>query len=209
MAEPSNNKLLETSGDFERILRAIIERSVRYRSAALFVAAAILIWGIWSASRLSLDVTPDISNLQVQVLTAVPNLSPEEIESSVTRPIELEMFGLPGLEQVRSLTRFGISQVCLVFSDGSDLYRSRQMITERLAHAMDKIPRGLSPKLAPPSSGLGEVFTYVLAFKANSLQVTNSIEERLRQLKLANSWSSPVSSPSKEWRRSTRRVAGR
>ena len=118
------------------------------------------------------------------MLTPVPNLSPEEIESSVTRPIELEMFGLPGLEQVRSLTRFGVSQVSLIFSDGTDLYQARQMVTERLARAVDKLPHGLSPELAPPSSGLGEVFTYALAFKTNSVQATNSVEARLRRLKL-------------------------
>jgi len=182
--EQSKANRSEPPGDFERLLRAIIERSVRYRSAAVLVAAVIVVWGVWSASRLSLDVTPDISNLQVQVLTSVPNLSPEEIESSVTRPIELEMFGLPGLEQVRSLTRFGISQVCLIFSDGSDLFRARQMVTERLARAIDKLPRGLSPKLAPPSSGLGEVFTYALAFKTNSAAAADSVETRLRRLKL-------------------------
>ena len=107
---PETNRS-EPPGDVERLLRAIIERSVKYRSAAVLVAVVIVLGGIWSAAHLSLDVTPDISNLQVQVLTPVPNLSPEEIESSVTRPIELEMFGLPGLEQVRSLTRFGVSQV--------------------------------------------------------------------------------------------------
>ena len=174
----------ESPGDFERLLRAIIGRSVRYRSAAVLVAAAILVAGIWSAARLPLDVTPDISNLQVQVLTTVPNLTPEEIESSVTRPIELEMFGLPGLEQVRSLTRFGVSQVCLIFSDGRDLYQSRQLVTERLTHAADKLPPGLSPKLAPPSSGLGEIFTYALAFKTNSPRATNDLEEQLCALKL-------------------------
>jgi len=146
----------------------------------------IVLIGIQAACRLSLDVTPDISNLQVQVLTPVPNLSPEEIESSVTRPIELEMFGLPGLEQVRSLTRFGISQVRLIFSDGTDLYRARQMVTERLAQAMDKLPRGLSPRLAPPSSGLGEVFTYALVLKTNRLQAASATEATLRRLKLAN-----------------------
>ena len=182
--EESKSNRSEPPGDFERVLRAIIERSVRYRSAAVLAATAIVGWGIWSASRLSLDVTPDISNLQVQVLTAVPNLSPEEIESSVTRPVELAMFGLPGLEQVRSLTRFGVSQVCLIFSDGTDLFRARQMVTERLANAVDKLPRGLSPKLAPPSSGLGEVFTYAVAFKARGDEAANSGEARLRRLKL-------------------------
>jgi cobalt-zinc-cadmium resistance protein CzcA len=160
--------IVRLPGDFERLLRAIIERSVQHRSAAVLIALLVLFCGIWSATRLSLDVTPDISNLQVQVLTSVPDLAPEEIESSVTRPIELEMFGLPGLEQVRSLTRFGVSQVSLVFSDGTDLYRARQMVAERLLRAADKLPRGLSPKLAPPSSGLGEVFTYALAYRTNS-----------------------------------------
>ncbi len=185
MAQPSETNRSAPPGDFDRLLRAIIERSVRYRSAALLIAVAIVFFGIRAASRLSLDVTPDISNLQVQVLTPVPNLSPEEIESSVTRPIELEMFGLPGLEQVRSLTRFGISQVRLIFSDSADLYRARQMVTERLAQAMDKLPRGLSPRLAPPSSGLGEVFTYALVLKTNGVHATSSPEATLRRLKLA------------------------
>ena len=185
MAVPSEIEQPKPAGDLERLLRACIERSVRYKSAALLVIAAILAWGAWSAAHLSLDVTPDISNLQVQVLTPVPNLSPQEIETSVTRPIELETFGLPGLEQVRSLTRFGISQVCLIFSDGTDLYQARQMVSERLAHVTDKIPRGLSPKLAPPSSGLGEVFTYAIAFKPNCGGGTNAGETGLRRLKLA------------------------
>jgi heavy metal efflux system protein len=173
------------TGDLERLLRAVIQRSVRHRAAAVFVAAMILVGGVWAAFHLSLDVTPDISNLQVQVLTAVPNLSPAEIESSVTRPIELEMFGLPRLEQVRSLTRFGVSQVSLIFSDGTDLYRARQMATERLARAAEKLPRGLSPKLAPDSSGLGEIFTYAVVYKTNGVAMTNSEEARLRELKLA------------------------
>ena len=184
MAEPTETHRSEPPGDFERLLRAVIERSVKYRSAAVLIALAILIFGIWSATRLSLDVTPDISNLQIQVLTPVPDLSPDEIETSVTRPIELEMFGLPGLEQVRSLTRFGVSQVCLIFSDGTDLYQARQLVTERLTGAIGKIPPGLAPKLAPPSSGLGEVFTYALAFKPNRAPAGTSEEARLRRLKL-------------------------
>jgi heavy metal efflux system protein len=184
VAEQSKTNRSETPGDFERLLRAIIERSVQYRSAAVSLAAVIVVWGIWSAAHLSLDVTPDISNLQVQVLTSAPDLSPEEIESSVTRPIELEMFGLPDLEQVRSLTRFGVSQVRLIFSDGADLFRARQMVGERLAQTVDKLPRGLTPKLAPPSSGLGEIFTYALTLKTNSDEAANSAEARLRRLKL-------------------------
>lgn len=173
-----------TEGDFTRLLRAIIERSVRYRAAALPLAAVILLLGVWSAGRLPLDVTPDISNVQVQVLTPVPDLSPEEIENSVTRPLELELFGTPHLEQIRSLTRFGISQVCLIFTDGTDLFQARQMVSERLAQAQEKLPPGLAPRLAPPSSGLGEVFTYALTFKGDT--ATNVTEAGLRRLKLAN-----------------------
>lgn len=184
MAEQSSTNPSTQPGDVERLLRGVIERSVRYRSAAVLIGVIVLIWGVWSASRLSLDATPDISNLQVQVLTPVPDLSPEEIESSVTRPIELEMFGLPKLEQVRSLTRFGISQVRLVFSDDADLYLARQMVSERLARVADKLPRGISPKLAPPSSGLGEVFTYALVFKTNAPVGSDSVEARLRRLKM-------------------------
>jgi cobalt-zinc-cadmium resistance protein CzcA len=184
MTKPTETKPSAAPGDFDRLLRAIIERSVKYRSAAVLVALVVVIWGLWSAEHLSLDVTPDISNVQVQVLTPVPDLSPGEIETSVTRPIELEMFGLPNLEQVRSLTRFGVSQVSLIFADHTDLYQARQMVTERLAGAVGKIPPGLSPKLAPPSSGLGEVFTYALAYKTNSAQGTNSGEAGLRRLKL-------------------------
>lgn len=184
MFEPPERNHSAPSGNSEGFLRAIIERSVKYRKVSVVIAVVILAWGIWSAVHLSLDVTPDISNLQVQVLTPVPDLSPEEIETSVTRPIELEMFGLPGLEQVRSFTRFGISQVRLIFSDDTDLYRARQMVSERLANVIQKLPPGLTPNLAPPSSGLGEIFTYALVYKTNSAALANSIEERLRQLKL-------------------------
>ena len=174
------------SGDFYSLLRGIIERSIRFRAAAVIIGLAVLGGGIWAIQRLPLDVTPDISNVQVQILTSVPDLSPEEIESSVTRPLELEMFGLPHLEQVRSLTRFGISQVCLIFADGTDLFQARQLVSERLSQSLDKLPAGLAPKLAPPSSGLGEVFTYALTFRANRLAGAENSEADLRQLKLAN-----------------------
>ena len=180
----ASNSESNSGGDFDRLLRGLIERSVRFRVAALLVGVLILGLGIWSARRLPLDVTPDISNVQVQVLTAVPDLSPEKIENSVTRPLELEMFGLPHLEHIRSLTRFGISQICLIFAEGTDLLQARQMVSERLVQCLDKLPAGLAPKLAPPSSGLGEVFTYALVLKHGG--ATNLSEAGLRRLKLAN-----------------------
>ena len=173
MAELPETHRSEPPGDFERLLRAIIERSVKYRSAAVLIAVAILVLGIWSAAHLSLDVTPDISNVQVQVLTPVSDLSPEEIETSVTRPIELEMFGLPGLEQVRSLTRFGVSQVCLIFADGTDLYRARQMVTERLAGTVGKLPPRTVAETGPAQFGPRRSFHLCAGLQAEQCSGTD------------------------------------
>lgn len=173
------------TGDLERLLRGLVTRSVRLRGAAPLLAVLILGLGLWSLPQLPLDVTPDISNVQVQVLTSVPDLSPEETETSVTRPLEQELAGLPHLEQLRSLTRFGVSQVCLIFADGTDLYQARQMVSERLSQAQDKLPTGLVPRLAPPSSGLGEVFTYAVKYSDGGRPPGCSDEAALRQLKLA------------------------
>jgi len=167
-------------GDLDRILRAIIVRSVEHRGLAFAVAAAVLICGVWCALHLPMDVTPDISGVQVQVLTPTPGLSPEEAETSVTRMVELEMFGMPGLEQVRSLTRFGISQVSLTFAEKADLYRARQFVTERIAQVQSKLPRGVTPMLAPPSTGLGEIFTYALTGDPSP----GPAEEQLRRLRM-------------------------
>jgi cobalt-zinc-cadmium resistance protein CzcA len=169
----------------DRALRALISVSVRHRVVGLIGVGLVLLLGVWAAGRLQLDVTPDISTVQVQVLTAVPALSAEETETSVSRPIELEMFGLPGLEQIRSLTRFGISQVILTFADGTDLYHVRQLVGERLAQVADQLPKGLIPKLAPPSTGLGEIYTFALAYKPGETPKDASDEERLRRLKTA------------------------
>ena len=176
---------LPAAGPLDRLLRAIIAASVRHRFAVAVGAVLVLVLGVWAAAHLPLDVTPDISNVQVQILTAVPGLSPEEAETSVTRPIELEMFGLPGLEQVRSLTRYGVAQVCLVFADGTEIYRARQLVGERLASVMDKLPRGFTPRLAPPGTGLGEIYTYAVAFKPGGARPGESAEEQLRRLKAA------------------------
>ena len=181
--DPENDP--ENGGDLDRLFRAVISRSIQNRGLALGVAVAILLLGVWSALRLPMDVTPDISNIQVQILTPVPSLAPEAAETSVTRPIELEMFGIPGLEQVRSITRFGISQVSLIFSEETNLYRARQMVSERLPQAVQRIPPGMIPALAPPSTGLGEIFTYALAYKKGCEPRDETDESRLRKLKTA------------------------
>ncbi len=140
--------------------------------------------GIWSAIRLPIDAVPDITNVQVQVNTNVPALATEEIEKLVTFPIENEMAGIPGLTELRSLSKFGLSQITLVFKDGTDIYRSRQLVSERLQTAMDELPPGLTPKLAPVSTGLGEIFYYVVDYAPDAPNKPATREEQLMELKL-------------------------
>src|SRR3954471_21728036 len=140
------------------MIARIIEISLRYRAVVLLFAAALLGAGSWSALHLPIDAVPDITGVQVQVNTEVPALAAEESEKLVTQPIELELAGLPGVEEMRSLTKFGLSQVTLQFKDGTDIYRARQLIAERLQGLTDQLPAGASPKLAPISTGLGEIY---------------------------------------------------
>src|SRR6266481_1011553 len=121
--------------------------------------------GVWSALHLPIDAVPDITGVQVQINTEVPALAAEESEKLVTRPIEIEMAGLPGIEEMRSLTKFGLSQVTLQFDDRTDIYRARQLVTERLQAAMEHLPHDVAPKLAPISTGLGEIFYYNVSYK--------------------------------------------
>ena len=166
------------------MLNRLLEFSVRQR---IFVALATLVLvgiGVWSAIRLPIDAVPDITNVQVQVNTAVPALAPEEIEKLVTFPIENEMAGIPGLIELRSLSKFGLSQVTLVFEDGTDVFRSRQLVSERLQTVVDSLPPGLTPKLAPISTGLGEIYYYVVEYARDATNKPPTREEQLMELKL-------------------------
>ncbi len=138
----------------------ILEFSLRQRAFVLLAAVALLGGGLWSALHLPIDAVPDITGVQVQVNTEVPALAAEESEKLVTQPIERELAGLPGLEETRSLTKFGLSQATLNFTDGTDIYRARQLVGERLQGVAKRLPAGVSPKLAPISTGLGEIFYY-------------------------------------------------
>src|SRR6059036_3268621 len=143
----------------------ILEFSLRQRAIVLFAAVALLAVGLWSALNLPIDAVPDITGVQVQINTEVPALAGEESERLVTRPIEIEMAGLPGVEEMRSLTKFGLSQITLQFADGTDIYRARQLVAERLQNALERLPAGTAPKLAPISTGLGEIFYYSVNYK--------------------------------------------
>ncbi|WP_277969372.1 efflux RND transporter permease subunit [Sphingomonas echinoides] len=137
----------------------------RNRLVVAAVTAVIAAIGIWSFATLRIDAIPDITGVQVQVNTMVPSLAPEEIERLATLPIERAMAGQPGLKETRALTKTGLSQVTLIYEDGTDQMRARQLVTERLNAVRDQLPPGASPQLAPITTGLGEIYYYTLEWK--------------------------------------------
>ena len=162
----------------------ILEFSLRQRGFVLLGALVLLGTGLWSAFHLPVDATPDITNVQVQVNTEVKGLAPEEIEKLVTFPLEMAMSGVPGMTELRSLSKTGLSQLTLVFADGTDVFRARQLVSERLQGAADELPAGLSPKLAPITTGLGEIFYYIIDYTADAPSKPATRAEQLMELKL-------------------------
>ena len=136
-----------------------------HRLAVALATALIAAVGLWSFASLRIDAIPDITGIQVQINTAVPALAPEDTERLVTLPIERAMGGQPGLDETRSLTKTGLSQVTLLYKDGTDQLHARQLVTERLSTVRDQLPPGSTPQLAPITTGLGEIFYYTLEWR--------------------------------------------
>ena len=143
---------------FERLIRFAIDQRWLVMLAVAFIAGL----GIYSYQKLPIDAVPDITNVQVQINTQSAGYSPLETEQRVTFPIETAMAGLPNLEQTRSLSRYGLSQVTVIFKDGTDIYFARQMINERLQEAKESLPAGITPKMGPVSTGLGEIYLWTV-----------------------------------------------
>ncbi|WP_286804870.1 MULTISPECIES: efflux RND transporter permease subunit, partial [unclassified Marinimicrobium] len=142
----------------ESILRFSVER--RYLTLSfIFVLIGL---GVWSYQRLPIDAVPDITNVQVQINTQAPGYSPLEAEQRITYPVETALAGLPNLSYTRSLSRYGLSQVTVVFEDGTDIYFARNLIDERLGAIKNDLPPGLEPEMGPIATGLGEIFTYTV-----------------------------------------------
>lgn len=146
-------------------MTAWLDLVTRNRLAVALVTALIAAIGLWSFTTIQIDAIPDITGVQVQINTAVPALAPEEIERLVTLPIERAMGGQPGLDQTRSLTKTGLSQVTLLYKDGTDQLQARQLVTERLTAVQNQLPPGSTPQLAPITTGLGEIYYYTLEWK--------------------------------------------
>ncbi len=144
------------------MLERIIALSIRFRWIVMALVVLACAVGVWSFQRLPIDATPDITNVQVQINTEAPGFSPLESEQRITFPVETAIAGVPGLQYTRSVSRYGLSQVTVVFEDGTDIYFARQLVNERLQAARGQLPEGLTPELGPIATGLGEIYMYTI-----------------------------------------------
>ncbi len=144
------------------MIDSLIRFSIERRWLVLFTVFAIAAFGVWNYQRLSIDAVPDITNVQVQVNARAPGYTPLESESRVTVAVESGMGGLPGLKNFRSISKYGLSQVTVVFEDGTDLYFARQQVNERLQSVRERLPDNIELEMGPAATGLGEIFMYVV-----------------------------------------------
>ena len=143
---------------FERILKI----SIYQRGLVLLAVLAMAAFGMYNYLKLPIDAVPDITNVQVQINTTAPGYSPLEAEQRITFPIEMAMAGLPGLEYTRSLSRYGLSQVTVIFKDGTDIYLVRQLVSQRIQEVRSRLPVAIVPTIGPISTGLGEIFMWTV-----------------------------------------------
>jgi cobalt-zinc-cadmium resistance protein CzcA len=177
------------------MLNALIDFSLKNRFVVILITCILVVLGVRAAGELPLDAFPDTTPVQVQINTVAPELAPEEIERQITFPVEQAVGGLKGLEEVRSLSKFGLSQVVAIFEDGTDIYFARQQINERLGEA--QLPQGVEkPTMGPVATGLGEVYHYFLSSTVYDLTELRSLQDwvvrpRLRRVPgvaEVNSW---------------------
>lgn len=147
------------------MLEQIIGFSIRYRWLVLLLVLGIIGFSTYNFRKLPIDAVPDITNVQVQINTEAKGYSPLEVEQRITYPIETALAGLPKLDYTRSLSRYGLSQITVVFEEGTDIYFARQLITERIQQMKSQLPEGLEPEMGPITTGLGEIFMYVVEAK--------------------------------------------
>ncbi|HTN47224.1 MAG TPA: CusA/CzcA family heavy metal efflux RND transporter [Flavipsychrobacter sp.] len=164
------------------MLDSIIRFSIKNKLVVGIFTILLIIWGTYSLQQLPVDAVPDITNNQVQIITNAPTLASQEVEQFVTYPIEQSIANLPDVEEIRSVSRFGLSVVTVVFDDNVDIYFARQLISEKLKEATDQIPKGIgTPELAPVSTGLGEIYQYVIHPKKGSEKKYSAMDLRTMQ----------------------------
>src|SRR5674476_231035 len=164
------------------MISKIITFSIKNKFIIGLFVIALIGWGTYSLSKLPIDAIPDITNNQVQIISLAPSLAVQEVESFITAPIEVAVANIPGIIELRSISRLGLSVITIVFNDDTDVYWARQQLTERLKEAEEAIPAGLAKiELAPVSSGLGEIFQYRLAVEKGYEQKFSPMELRTLQ----------------------------
>lgn len=147
------------------MIDAILSFSIRQRWLVMIGVLLMAAFGAWNFTRLPIDAVPDITNVQVQINSSAPGYSPLEVEQRITFPIEIAMGGLPHLESTRSQSRYGLSQVTIIFKDGTDIYFARQLVNERIQQAKDQLPAGIETAMGPISTGLGEIYLFTVEAK--------------------------------------------
>lgn len=171
------------------MLNWIIDSSLRHRFLVIAAALTFAVVGVFALGRLDIDAFPDTTPVQIQVNTVAPSLSPEEVERQITMPVEQAIGGLPGLDKMRSISKFGLSQVVVTFRDDTAIYFARQLVNERLATV--ELPEGIQrPQMGPVSTGLGEVFHYVLTHKGYDVSKLSEAErtKKLIELRTIHDW---------------------
>lgn len=170
------------------MIASLLEFSLRQRILVLGLACLFSVFGLWAFQSIPIDAYPDVTNIQVQVLTEAPGLSPIEVERFITYPLELQMTGLPKLAEVRSLSKFALSQITVVFHDDVDIYFARQLVLERIMAAKERLPEGLEPVMAPISTGLGEVYQYYLEGPQERESDPKIVEMELTDQRTTQDW---------------------
>ncbi|MGZ8381191.1 MAG: efflux RND transporter permease subunit [Nitrospira sp.] len=167
---------------------SLLEFSLRQRILVLGLACLLSVLGVIAFESIPIDAYPDVTNIQVQILTEAAGLSPVEVERFITYPLELQMTGLPGLAEIRSLSKFALSQITVVFNDDVDMYFARQLVLERIMAAKDRLPEGLEPVMAPVTTGLGEVFHYYLEGPHATATDAKTVEAELTDQRTMQEW---------------------
>lgn len=167
---------------------SLLEFSLRQRILVIGVACLLSVVGVSAFESIPIDAYPDVTNIQVQVLTEAPGLSPVEVERFITYPLELQMTGLPGLAEIRSLSKFALSQITVIFNDDVDIYFARQLVLERIMAAKERLPVGLEPVMAPVTTGLGEVYHYYVEGPHATATDSQVIEGALTDQRTMQEW---------------------
>ena len=168
------------------MLDTLITLSIRHRWLVMILVAGLCALGAYNFTRLPIDAVPDITNVQVQINTEAPGYSPLEVEQRVTFPVETVLSGLPNLDHTRSLSRYGLSQVTVIFEDGTDIYFARQLIAEKLQQIKSEVPDGLDPVMGPVTTGLGEIYFYTVEAEPGARKPDDGIYTPMDLLTIQN-----------------------